>query len=80
MTNPELEEKRRSFHDHLIKEFRNIPLNADFYLQVFIMIQKIGQLDKAKKVKLFENEDWNDPDLREVLIHKVEQFLDTYVK
>ena len=59
MNNPELEEKRKSFRAHLIKELRNTPSNSDFYLQTFIMIQKIGQLDKAKNAKLFENDDWN---------------------
>ena len=80
MNNPELEAKRKSFHAHLIKELRNTPPNANFHLQSFVMIQKIGQLKKAEKAKLFDNEDWNDPDLREVLIQKVERFLDTHVK
>ena len=80
MNNPELEEKKKSFHAHFIKEFRSTPPNADFYRQTLVMIQKIGQLDKAKKAKLFENDDWNNPDLREVLIQKVERFLDAKVK
>lgn len=80
MNSLELEEKRRSFHAQLIKELRKSPPNADFRLQTFIIIQKIGQLDKAKNAKLFENEDWNNPDLREKLITRIEHFLDTHVK
>ena len=81
MKNPHLEEeKKRLFHAQLIQELRNTPPNANFYLQTFVMIQKIGQLDKAKKAKLFENDDWNDPDLQEAFIQKAELFLDTHVK
>ncbi|KKL83593.1 hypothetical protein LCGC14_1973210, partial [marine sediment metagenome] len=45
-----------------------------------IILRKVGQLDNAKKVKLFENDDWNNSDLREVLIQKVEQFLNSHAK
>ena len=80
MNNPELEEKRKSFHAHLIKELRNTPPSDNFYLRVFSTIVKIGLQRKAKEIKLFEDEEWNNIENREELLKKVRNFLDRNIK
>lgn len=80
MKNPELEERKRSFHAHLIQELRNVPPNDDFYLYAFYIIAKIGLQRKTKEERLFYSEDWNNYNNREELLLKLGHFLDTHIK
>ena len=53
---------------------------SNFYLEIFYVIANLGLQIKAKQEKLFENEDWDNPECRDELIRKVERFLNKYIK
>ncbi|MBY8990068.1 MAG: hypothetical protein KGD58_04870 [Candidatus Lokiarchaeota archaeon] len=80
MTSQEMELKRKESINCLVQELRNVPPSADLYLKAHYIIAKIGLQRRAKEERLFEDEDWADPKLREDLILKVERFLDKQIK
>ena len=80
MTSHEMELKRKESIKCLVDPLRDVPPSSDFYLKASYTITKIGLQRKAKEEKFFENDNWNNPKLREELILKVEEFLDNHVK
>jgi hypothetical protein len=80
MRSQEMEEIRKSFVNQLFEEFLHVPSYSNFYSHAFNVIAKIGLQLKAKKEGLFTNYDWFNPFLREVLLTKVYEFLDSYIK
>ena len=77
MRSAENEQKRRDFLKEVVDEIRNVPKHDNFYLKAFYVIAKFGLQLKAKQEKLFENEDWNNPECRDNLIRRVENFLES---
>lgn len=80
MTISDSEQKRKEFLSDLVQELRENASINNFRLSVFNLLAKIGLQLKAKNERFFENEDWNNPKLREQLLQKVEEFLDTHIK
>ena len=75
-----MEQKRRSSIEEIVEKIRNVPRYSTFYLNTFNVIASIGLQLKAKQEKLFEGEDWNNPECQDDLIRKVEGFLDKSIK
>ena len=80
MTLSDSEQKRKAFLAHLVQELRENASVENFRRDVFNLLAKIGLQLKAKKERFFEDEDWNNPKLREQLLQKVEDFLHTHIK
>ncbi len=67
--------KRAQFTQEILDSIRNAPKYCSFYSHVFSRMAALGLLRKAKKKKLFENEDWSNPANKERLMRKIEKFL-----
>ena len=80
MISPENEKKKRDFLTQIINDLRTTPNSHNFRHSAFATVAKFGLQLKAKKEKLFENEDWNNPKVREELVQKIERFLEKQFK
>jgi hypothetical protein len=80
MISPEHEKKKKEFLDKIINELRATPESYNFRHSAFSTVAKFGLQLKAKQEKLFENEDWSNPKLREELVHRIERFLEKQFK
>jgi hypothetical protein len=80
MTLSDSEQKRKEFLSYLVQELRENASIDNFRRNVFNLLARIGLQLTAKKERFFENEDWNNPKLREQLLQKVEEFLDNHIK
>ena len=74
------EQAREFLKNEALKEISDGSDFTLFQTLAFCVIAKYGlQLD-AKKEELFSGDEWSNPDSRKILIKKIEQFLDTYIK
>ena len=67
--------KRAQFTQEILESIRNAPKYCSFYSHVFSRIAALGLQRIAKIEGLFENEDWSNPENREVLMRKIEKFI-----
>ncbi|HEC37712.1 hypothetical protein LCGC14_2277680 [marine sediment metagenome] len=72
--------KRAQFTQEILDDIRNVPNYCSFYSHVFSRIAALGLQMKAKKERLFENEDWSDLENRDVLMRKIEEFIIKYTR
>ena len=72
------EHKKAQFTQEILESICNAPKYCSFYSHVFNKIAALGLQHKAKKAKLFENEDWSDLENRDGLMRKIEKFLNEY--
>ena len=52
---------------------------TNFYRRTFYIVAKYGLQLKAKEDELFSGDEWRDPTRRDVLIKRMEQFLNKYI-
>ncbi len=67
--------KRAQFTQEILDSIRNAPAYCSFYSHVFSRIAALGLQMKAKRERLFEDEDWYSIENRQVLMRKIEKFI-----
>ena len=72
--------KRAQFTQEILESICNAPKYCSFYSHVFNRIAALGLHMKAKKERLFENEDWSNLANREELMRKIEKFIIKHTK
>ncbi len=78
--NKETELKRAQFTQEILDDICNAPGYCSFYSFVSNRMAALGLQHKAKKEKLFENEDWSNRNNKEKLMKKIEKFLNENTK
>lgn len=71
----ETELKRAQFTKEIIDSIRNAPKYCSFYSHTFNKIAALGLQMKAKRERLFEDEDWSNIENRDVLMRKIKKFI-----
>ncbi len=58
----------------------NVPDYNTFYNNTFCVIANLGLQLKAKEEKLFDAEDWSNPQCRDILIERTRKFLIKHIR
>lgn len=74
------EQARQFLIQEALNEICDITDFTKFYTHTYYIVAKYGLQLEAKEDGLFSGDDWRNPARREVLIKKVEQFLNMYIK
>ena len=79
-TNLTNEEARELLKQEALKEIRSVSDFIKFHGQVFCVIAKYGFQLKAKEKNLLSGHEWSNPAFKDILLEKVEHFLDKNIK
>jgi hypothetical protein len=79
-TNHTKEQAREFLKQEALKEITSVVDFAGFQDRVFCVIAKYGFQLTAKEEGLFSGAEWNNPSSKAMLVKKVEQFFDKYIK
>ncbi len=71
----EVKQARWSLIQHAFDEICNVPNYSNFRRNTFHVIAKLGLQMKAGEEKLFDTDDWYDPEFSEELTKKIREFL-----
>ena len=74
------EQAREFLKQEMLKEICNVSDFTRFHTRVYYVIAKYGLQLKAKEEGFFSGVEWSNPACRDILIKKVEQFLDKDIK
>jgi len=74
------EQAREFLKQEALNEIREITDFTRFPSRVFCLIAKYGFQLEAKEEELFSGDEWSDPVCKDMLVKKVEQFLDKYLR
>ncbi|HDZ18613.1 hypothetical protein LCGC14_0578830 [marine sediment metagenome] len=77
--NNDSERKRTQFTQEILDDLRNAPGYCSFYMYVSTKMASLGLQRKAKEARLFEDDDWANLANRDVLMRKIEKFLNEYM-
>ena len=75
-----VKQARRSLIQHAFDEISNIPNYSNFRRNTFFVIAKLGLQLKAREEKLFDTDDWHDPECRDELTKKIREFLVKHIR
>lgn len=73
------EQAREFLKREALKEINEITDFTKFQDHIFCVIAKYGLQLEAKGENLLSGDEWCNPAFKEVLLKKVEQFLDAYI-
>ena len=74
------EQARQFLKQQALNEIYNISDFTNFYRRIYYILAKYGLQLKAKEDELFSGDEWRNPARRDVLIKRVEHFLNKYIK
>ena len=74
------EQVRQFLKQQALNEIYDISDFSSFYRSTYYIVAKFGLQLKAKEDELFSGDEWYDPAHRDVLIKRLEQFLNKYIK
>ena len=74
------EQARQFLKQQALSEICDISDFTNFYRRIYYIVAKYGLQLKAKEEKLFSGEEWHNPTQKNVLIKRMEQFLNKYIK
>lgn len=74
------EQARQFLKQQALNEIYDISDFTNFYRRTFYIVAKYGLQLKAKEDGLFSGDEWHDPARRDVLIKRMEQFLNKHIK
>ena len=74
------EEAREFLKQEALKEIIGISDFTKFHNRVFCVIANYGFQLEAKEERLLSGVEWSDPACKDMLIKRVEQFLDKHLK
>lgn len=74
------EQAREFLIQHALNEIRNNSDFNTFHRRVFCVIAKYGFQLEAKEEGLLTGDGWSNPARKEILIRRVEQFLNKHIK
>ena len=63
-----------------LKEISELSEFTKFHTRVFCVIANYGLQLEAKEEGLLSGDEWSNPAFKDILMKKVEQFLDKYIK
>ena len=73
------EQARQFLKQQALNEIYDISDFSSFYRRTYYIVAKFGLKLKAKEDELFSGDEWRNPALRDVLIKRVEQFLNKHI-
>lgn len=76
----EVKQARWSLIQQAFNEICHVPNYSNFRSNTFFVIAKLGLQLKAREEKLFDTDDWYDPECREELTNKIREFLIKYIR
>lgn len=76
----EVKKARWSLIQHAFNEICNVPSYSNFYSNTFYVIAKLGLQLKANEERLFDGDDWYNPECKDELIEKIRKFLIKHIK
>ena len=71
------EQAREFLIQHALNEIREVTDFNRFHTDVFCVIANYGFQMEAKEDELFSGDEWSNPACKDVLIKRVEQFLNS---
>ena len=74
------EQARQFLKQQALNEIYDISDFSSFYRSTYYIVAKFGLQLKAKEDELFSGDEWYDPARKDVLIKRMEQFLNKYIK
>jgi len=74
------EQAREFLKQEALKEICQITDFTQFYTRVFCVIAKYGFQLEAKEEGLLMGDEWSNPECKDVLVKRVELFLDKHIK
>ena len=74
------EQAREFLKKEALKEINNVSDFTRFQTRVFCVIAKYGMQLEAKEEGLLSGDEWSNPACKDVLVKRVEQFLDNHIK
>ena len=74
------EQARHFLKTHALNEICEITDFSKFYTSAFCMVAKYGLQQEAEEEDLLSGDEWSNPMCREILIKKVEKFLNKYIR
>ena len=74
------EEAREFLKQEAMKEISEVSDFTRFHTRVYYVIAKYGFQQEAKKEELLSGDEWSDPACKDLLVKKVEGFLDKHLK
>ena len=75
-----IEQARQFLKQQALNEIYNISDFTNFYRRIYYILAKYGLQIKAKEDELFSGDEWSNSACRDVLIKRVEHFLNKYIK
>ena len=78
--NPTIQQAREFLKQEALKEIYEINDFNRFHTRVFCVIAKYGLQLNAKIENLLSGDEWSNPACKEMLIKRVELFLDKHIK
>jgi len=76
----EVKRARWSLIHHAFDEICNVPRYSNFRSNAFYVIAKLGLQMKAREEKLFDTDDWHDPECKDELTEKIREFLIKHIR
>ncbi len=74
------EQARQFLKQHALSEISDTSDSTRFYTRVYYVIAKYGLQLEAKEEELFSGDEWSNLECKEVLVKKVECFLDKHIR
>ena len=74
------EQARAFLRREALKEISKVSDFTRFHTRVFCVVAKYGLQLEAKKEGLLTGDEWSNPECKDVLVKRVELFLDKHIK
>lgn len=75
-----VEQAREFLKQEALKEISDISDFTQFHTCVFCVIAKYGFQLKAKEEGLLSGDEWSNPACKDILVERVEEFLNKHIK
>ena len=75
-----LHQVREEFIQQIFNEICHVPKYSDFRQNTFYVLAKHWLHIKAEQEKLFDSDDWFNPECRDELLLKIRAFLNRHIK
>ncbi len=80
MVSEKIKQIRRECVESTLEDIIIVPSYSSFYSHVYCKLMHLGLLSRAENENLFDKEEWSNPENKNELIEKTENFLTRYIK